>query len=222
MLRIIIADAELQLIPESMYHDSAIRRMALKNNKKVGETILDSNYMHTSIDKYFHGESNRRGRPDIIYIFLQVALESILNKYKKLEIYVHTRENYIININPETNLPKSYNRFIGLIEDLYRKKSIESNGKTLLSIKRQKITEFLDTLDGEICLLSPHGEEANISGVISTDNINVIIGGFSQGDYISDLYSKYKAYKIFESELTIWSVGMEVIAQYERYINILK
>ena len=221
MLRLIIADAELQTVPENMARDRAIRNIAEKNHKKPTEMLLDSNYMHTTIDKYFPGESNRRGRPDIIYIFLEVAMESILNKNKMLDVYVHTRGNYIIHINSETKLPRSYNRFQGLIEDLFKKRSINYNGNELLSMREGAIIPFLKNLDGKTVALSPEGTSSSLSAIINQDNLNVIIGGFSQGDYISDIYGNFPAYKIFNEELTIWSVGMEVISQYERYASLL-
>ncbi|EQB73971.1 MAG: ribosome biogenesis protein [Ferroplasma sp. Type II] len=221
MLRLIIADAELQTVPENMARDRAIRNIAEKNHKKPTEMLLDSNYMHTTIDKYFPGESNRRGRPDIIYIFLEVAMESILNKNKMLDVYVHTRGNYIIHINSETKLPRSYNRFQGLIEDLFKKRSINYNGNELLSMREGAIIPFLKNLDGKTVALSPEGTSSSLSTIINQDNLNVIIGGFSQGDYISDIYGNFPAYKIFNEELTIWSVGMEVISQYERYASLL-
>ena len=221
MLRLIIADAELQTVPENMARDRAIRNIAEKNHKKPTEMLLDSNYMHTTIDKYFPGESNRRGRPDIIYIFLEVAMESILNKNKMLDVYVHTRGNYIIHINSETKLPRSYNRFQGLIEDLFKKRSITYNGNELLSMREGAIIPFLKNLDGKTVALSPEGTSSSLSTIINQDNLNVIIGGFSQGDYISDIYGNFPAYKIFNEELTIWSVGMEVISQYERYASLL-
>ena len=221
MLRLIIADAELQTVPENMARDQAIRNIAVKNHKKPTEMLLDSNYMHTTIDKHFPGESNRRGRPDIIYIFLEVAMESILNKNKMLDVYVHTRENYIIHINSETKLPRSYNRFQGLMEDLFKKRSINYNGNELLSMREGAIIPFLKNLDGKTVALSPEGTSSSLSTIINQDNLNVIIGGFSQGDYISDIYGNFPAYKIFNEELTIWSVGMEVISQYERYASLL-
>jgi rRNA small subunit pseudouridine methyltransferase Nep1 len=155
MLRLIIADAEFQTVPENMARDWAIRNIAKKNHKKSQEMLLDSNYMHTTIEKYFPGESNRRGRPDIVYIFLEMAMESILNKNKMLDVYIHTRDNYIIHINRETNLPRSYNRFQGLMEDLFKKRSIEYNGTELLSMKEEKIIPFLKNLDGKTIALSP-------------------------------------------------------------------
>ncbi|HIH60664.1 MAG TPA: 16S rRNA methyltransferase, partial [Ferroplasma sp.] len=204
MLRLIIADAELQTVPENMARDRAIRNIAEKNHKKPTEMLLDSNYMHTTIDKYFPGESNRRGRPDIIYIFLEVAMESILNKNKMLDVYVHTRGNYIIHINSETKLPRSYNRFQGLMEDLFKKRSINYNGNELLSMREGAIIPFLKNLDGKTVALSPEGTSSSLSTIINQDNLNVIIGGFSQGDYISDIYGNFPAYKIFNEELTIW------------------
>ncbi len=222
MLRLIIADAELQLIPEKMWKDRAIRNMAEKNHKKPSEMLLDSNYMHTSIEKYYPGESNRRGRPDIVYLFLEMATESILNKNKGLEIFIHTRDNFIIHIDGETNLPRSYNRFQGLIEDLFRKRSIEYNGTELLSMREEKLIPFLKGLDGKTIALSPDGKESRLSEIIDNKNLNVVIGGFSQGDYISDIYSNFSAYRIFNEELTIWSVGMEVISQYERFTSLVE
>ncbi|WP_337860191.1 16S rRNA methyltransferase [Ferroplasma sp.] len=222
MLRLIIADAELQTVPENMAKDKAIRNIAEKNHKKPSEMLLDSNYMHTSIERFFPGESNRRGRPDIIYIFLEMAMESILNRDKMLEVYVHTRDNYIIHINSETKLPRSYNRFQGLMEDLFKKRSIEYNGNELLSMKDGNIVPFLKGLDGKTIALSPDGNDSSLSGIISNNNLNVVIGGFSQGDYISDIYGNFPAYKIFNQELTIWSAGMEVISEYERYTKLIK
>ena len=221
MLRLIIADAELQLIPEKMWGDHAIKNIAEKNHKKPGEVLLDSNDMHTSIEKYYPGESNRRGRPDIVYLFLEMATESILNKRGGLDIFIHTRDNFIMHINGNTNLPRSYNRFEGLIEDLFRKKSIEYNGTELLSLREEKLIPFLKGLDGKTIALSPDGKESKLSDIIIDENLNVVIGGFSQGDYISDVYSHFKAYRIFDEELTIWSVGMEVISQYERFTSMV-
>jgi len=221
MLRLIIADAELQTVPAKMAKDRSIRSIAEKNHKNPAEMLLDSNYMHTTIEKFYPGESNRRGRPDIIYIFLEMAMESILNKNNMLDVYVHTRDNFIIHINNQTKLPRSYNRFQGLMEDLFKKRVIEYNGTELLSMQEGEIIPFLKNLDGKTIVLSPDGKESSLSGIISDKDLNVVIGGFSQGDFISDLYGNFPSYKIFREELTIWSVGMEIISQYERFTSLL-
>ncbi|WP_297215522.1 16S rRNA (pseudouridine(914)-N(1))-methyltransferase Nep1 [Thermoplasma sp.] len=221
MLHLIIADAELETIPEQMTEDPAIRRFAKKRNKKVEKIILDSNYMHTSIDRYFPNESKRRGRPDIIYLLLEMAQESILNHKNQLRTYIHTRNNKVIKISPITRMPKSYNRFIGLFEDLFDKKIITNSGKKLLSIEDSNLLDLINSInvDRKI-LLHPKGEMKKPSEIVDKSDMLVVIGGFSEGDFLSDISYMQEKYAIFDQELTIWSVANEVIANYERAIGL--
>ncbi|BAB60359.1 hypothetical protein [Thermoplasma volcanium GSS1] len=222
MLHLIVADSELETIPEEMLDDPGVRRFAKKRNKRVDRMILDSNYMHAFIDKYYPGESKRRGRPDIIYILLEMAQESILNRKNLLRTYIHTRNDFVIKISPITRMPKSYNRFIGLFEDLFEKEIITNNGKTLLSLERMKLDELLESLKKDrTILLHPKGEFKKPSEFISTEDIAAIIGGFSEGDFRSDVSNIPEKYSIFRDELTIWSVGLEIVASYERAIGLL-
>ncbi len=222
MLNLVIADAELETIPSEMINDPVVRRFAKNRNKKVEDMILDSNYLHTSIDKYFPSMSKRRGRPDIIYILLQVTQESILNRKNMLRTYIHTRNNLVININPLTRIPKSYNRFIGLFEDLFRKKTIGPKDKVLLSLHEEKLPDLVSGINsGKNIVLTPRGKFAKPKDFINEKNITLIIGGFSEGDFISDVSGIKDQYSIFQDELTIWSVGFEMIATYERLVDLL-
>ena len=219
MLKILIADAELELIPKEMVDDYSIRLHAKKRKKPAQKILLDSNYMHTAIDRHFPGESNRRGRPDIIYHLLAVVMESILNKKGGLRVWIHTRNNLVIEMSPDTRLPKSYNRFVGVFEDLFEKGEIKYEDKTLLKIREGDIKQMIG-LSGtkNLKILSPKGKKASIAELVEagTEDISFIIGGFSEGDFISDVYGVAESFSIFEEELTIWSVAMEAIAQYER------
>lgn len=223
MLTIIIADAELETIPEKMQHDRAIRNIARDRKKDVSELLLDSNYMHTSIDRYFPGESSRRGRPDIIYILLQVVMESILNKNEGLRIYIHTRNDFVIDVAPYARLPKSYNRFVGLMEKLFVSGEISDAGRYLLKLEKGAISECIRSKGtGKIVIFSPIGNEAKLAELFNgPGDYTAIIGGFSEGDFISDVYSLGDAYSIFKEELTIWSVASEVITQYERSVGLV-
>ncbi len=222
MLNLVIADAELETIPSEMIGDPVVRRFAKNRNKKAEDMILDSNYLHTSIDKYFPSMSKRRGRPDIIYILLQVTQESILNRKNMLRTYIHTRNNEVININPLTRIPKSYNRFIGLFEDLFKKRTIGSGDKILLSLHEEKLADLVSGINSEKnIVLTPRGKFAKPKDFINGKNITLIIGGFSEGDFISDTSGIKDQYSIFQDELTIWSVGFEMIATYERSMDLL-
>ncbi len=219
MLNIVIGDAELEIIPEEMRKDPVLRRIANKNKKDINYMLLDSNYMHSIIEKYYPGKSNRYGRPDIIYIFLEVALESILNRSGNLRVYIHTKRNKVIEINPDVRLPKSYNRFQGLIEDLFRKEKIVYNGNILLEMYDMDLLTLLSRFNN-VVVLSPHGENSKLHDLMY-DDLCMLIGGFSEGDYITNVYKNYRSYSIFKDELTIWSIGMEVITEYERFKGLL-
>ncbi len=217
MLSLVVLDAELETIPEIMMDDYSIRIQAKKRGKSASKMLLDSNFMHAAIERYFPGESSRRGRPDIIFHLLMTSLESILNKKSGLRVIIHTRNNIIIEISPSIRLPKSYNRFVGLMEDLFDKGAVGSQSETLMKVARGNWRDAMSIAGGEPILLSPRGIPRKISEVFHGEGDKaVIIGGFSQGDFISDVYSLGSGISIYPDELTIWSVAMESICQYER------
>ncbi len=224
MLTLVVVDAELELIPPEMLDDHSIRIQAKKRKKPAKKMILDSNFMHGAIERAFPGESTRRGRPDIIFHLLQVALESILNRRGHLAVVIHTRNDIIITINPRIRLPKSYNRFVGLMEDLFDKGVISGQDDVLLKTEAGDWRHALSLGSGQRILLSPKGVNSKIRDIFQGspgDDRTVIIGGFSQGDFLSDVYSLGSGISIYPEELTIWSVAMEVICQYERDFGIL-
>ena len=42
-------------------------------------------------------------------------LDSPLNKAGKLQIFVHTQRNVLIEVHPQTRLPRTFSRFSGLM-----------------------------------------------------------------------------------------------------------
>ncbi|MEM0154996.1 MAG: 16S rRNA methyltransferase [Thermoplasmataceae archaeon] len=222
VLTIVIADAELETVPIEMREDYSIQKISRERKKRPENMILDSNFMHASIERYFPGESRRRGRPDIIHILMLVALESILNKIGSLRIMIHTRNNLIIDVSPETRIPRAYNRFIGLFEKLFSERKIVADGKALLSIRDGTVHDALGKSAQHVVVLAPGGEISSVSEVVrEPGDLVVVIGGFSEGNYKSDL-GQYGRRTIFREELTIWSVAMEVITEYERKNDFMK
>ncbi|HEU12835.1 MAG TPA: 16S rRNA methyltransferase, partial [Euryarchaeota archaeon] len=107
MLHIVLADSELETVPKELWSHPSVSKQARRRGKRPGNMVLDSNFHHAAISRYFPGEENRRGRPDIVQYFLLNTLESPLNIYGKLSVYVHTRKNQVIFVDPATRLPKS-------------------------------------------------------------------------------------------------------------------
>ena len=216
MLQLNIIDSELELVPEKMCDDYQIRKIANTRNKRPEEMILDSNYMHGAIDRAYPGKSNRIGRPDIFYHLLNVTQDSILNRLGYLETVIHTKNDEIIRINSETRMPKSYNRFIGLMEKLLKNGKLESpDGKVLMYVEKGKWNS-MDHDDYGRILLSPKGKKTRPSGIFrNKNNYSVFIGGFSEGDFVSPVYRELEPISIFDDELTIWTVGWEIISSME-------
>lgn len=54
-------------------------------------------------------------RPDITHQCLLMLFDSPLNRAGLLQVYVHTHNNVLIEINPQTRIPRTFKRFAGLM-----------------------------------------------------------------------------------------------------------
>jgi len=221
MLTIILAESELELIPSQITSHPAVTSYAKQRNKKPKGLILDSSFHHSAMKELPEGA--RRGRPDIVHIFLLNSLESILNKKGKLKIIIHTRNNEAIFIDSKTRLMRSYHRFIGLFEQLFEKKKIVTEEKTLIELREnislEKIIEsenhdFIITFSENGKIVELHNYLTNLKNK-KIKNILCIIGGFPHGDFHSDI-SKYSddVISIFEEKLNAWSVTNELLTDF--------
>lgn len=220
MLHIILADSEIELVPEELWNHPSVISTAQKRGKKPRNILLDSNFHHSAIKEFFPGEENRRGRPDIVHYFLLNALESPLNIKNLLRVYVHTRNNETIFIRPDTRIPKSYNRFVGLMEDLFHNSYVPSRKEPLIWIERMDVLELIYKIGAKnITVFSPSGKRNKLQDILENDH-TIIIGGFPSGSYRSNL-DNFESVSIFEKELTAWVVAYEVIANYELKFSII-
>eukprot|EP00794_Sanderia_malayensis_P014420 gene14420-15927_t len=99
---------------------------------------------HKSILKK-HGRDLSSARPDITHQCLLMLMDSPLNRAGLLQVYVHTMKNVLIEINPQTRIPRTFDRFCGLMVQLLHQLSIQaSNGKQkLLKVIKNPITDHL-------------------------------------------------------------------------------
>src|SRR5207245_9021415 len=85
-------------------------------------------------------------RPDLVYFLLLEACSIPLYFEKKLNVFVHTIDDKVIFVGQNVRLPKSYHRFVGLIEKLYSTGKIEEDSKTLLEIKNMDFASLMDKI----------------------------------------------------------------------------
>ena len=201
MLTVVIAETELELVPVSICDHPVIKKSARKRGKNCEDMLLDSNFHHTAMRKL--EDSKRRGRPDILHIILLCALESVLNRQGNLTTYIHTRNDEIISVNPETRIPRSYNRFCGLMEQLLQNGVVED----FFHLEKKPLQEFLENLPDEKIVLHREGDN-----LILEEDLVCIVGGFPHGDFMTEL--KYPRYKIADERLPAWTVVCELVVRY--------
>ncbi|KUH33564.1 16S rRNA methyltransferase [Thermococcus celericrescens] len=218
MLHLVIAEAELELVPKAILDHPAVVNHARRRGKRPDEILLDSTYHHAAIKKLPDGE--RRGRPDIVHICLLNALESIANKEGLLRVYVHTRNDEVIHIKPETRIPRNYNRFVGLMESLFRDRVVP-RGLELLRIEEKSLGELVEELNPDgVFVMHEEGKPTKPKdfGKIlgGLENPLVIVGGFPHGDFRGE--TPGEKISIYEAPLMAWAVVNEVIINFEHWV----
>ncbi|KAM3913490.1 ribosomal RNA small subunit methyltransferase NEP1 [Leptodactylus fuscus] len=84
-------------------------------------------------------------RPDITHQSLLMLLDSPLNRAGLLQVYIHTQKNVLIEVNPQTRIPRTFPRFCGLMVQLLHKLSVRAadGPQKLLKVIKNPITDHL-------------------------------------------------------------------------------
>ena len=84
-------------------------------------------------------------RPDITHQCLLMLMDSPLNRAGLLQVYIKTEKNVLIEINPQTRIPRTFKRFAGLMVQLLHKFSIRANETStkLMKVIKNPITDHL-------------------------------------------------------------------------------
>ncbi len=215
VLTLVLADAELELVPAALAGHPAVRTSAKRRGRSPSAILLDSSLHHPALKKFPEGE--RRGRPDIAHLFLLLCLDSVLNARKELRTLIHTRNNDVIRIAPETRIPKNYPRFVGLIEDLFQRGAVPE-GKPLLTLDRGvPLKKLLSEFAAPKWVFREGGEHvslwqefANLDG-----DLVAVVGGFPHGDFRSPVAELCdRVVSIHDEPLRAWTVTSEILVAY--------
>jgi rRNA small subunit pseudouridine methyltransferase Nep1 len=211
MLSLIIADSEIELIPEEIIHHPLIVRRAREKRREPAQMILNSNYDHRAMRALESGD--RRGRPDIAHICLLVALDSIPNREGDLRTYVHTRHDSVLTFDSSTRIPRSQLRFYGVVEGILA----TAQGTKFIDYSRMKLVDLVGSIgpDLSICL-TPAGESIDLSeGMAGNENIVAIVGGFPRGEFISPVERIVNRMVSLDGDsLDAWTAVAETISAY--------
>lgn len=83
-------------------------------------------------------------RPDIVHQCLLQLMDSPLNKSGHLQVFIHTRQDVLIEVHPSTRIPRTYKRFAGLMVQLLHKMSIRASvgSEKLLRVIKNPVTNY--------------------------------------------------------------------------------
>ncbi len=227
MLTLVIAEAALELVPRELHRHPSVRAHAKRKGKQPGEIILDRTYHHAAM-RQLKGfpEPDRRGRPDIVHFSLLEALGSPLNLSGQLRCYVQTWQEKMIMIDPKVRLPRNYDRFVGLVEQLFAVGAVPENGPALLTLRYEKLADLLrENKASPVILLSRAGRTETMEVIVKIlsqePNPTVLVGGFPHGRFTRETMSLAKeTISIDRDPLEAWTVISRLVYEFERAIGL--
>lgn len=216
-LTIILTECGLELIPEEIKSNPAIKKSIKENS--YSSKLLDNALHHSAMGKL--KDAAKRGRPDIAHICLLNALGSPLNKSGHLVLYLHTINNKIYEINTDIKIARNYNRFKGLMAKLLIEDEIRAENIVLIS----KINKDLDGLltsisNNEIILFSRKGKliknHFELFEKSLSKNYVIFLGCFQKGSFSKEILSlSNKIMSISNYALDAWVALNKIISYYE-------
>jgi len=219
MLTLVLAETELELIPPELLHHPAVIGHARQRGKEPACIILDSNYHHAAMTGL--PEGRRRGRPDMAHLFLLTALESVANKQGTLKVIIHTRNDEMITVHPGTRIMRNYERFLGLMEQLFEKVAVPDENHPLLELHHNMtLAQIVEETDaGLVIAFSKTGTPTTLSDYFkkhSNKDIVCLIGGFPSGSFHTDITTiTTEILSLHPEMLPVWTVTSEILVNYE-------
>ncbi|XP_011211859.1 ribosomal RNA small subunit methyltransferase NEP1 [Bactrocera dorsalis] len=147
-------------------------------------------------------------RPDITHQCLLMLFDSPLNRAGLLQVYVRTEKNVLIEINPQTRIPRTFKRFAGLMVQLLHKFSVRASDTSamLMKVIKNPITDHLPvgckkyamSFSGKLVancrdLVPRVQENGENTEELAEEPIALIVGAFAHGvlnpDYSEGLFS---------------------------------
>ncbi|XP_017782424.1 PREDICTED: ribosomal RNA small subunit methyltransferase NEP1 [Nicrophorus vespilloides] len=134
-------------------------------------------------------------RPDITHQCLLMLLDSPLNRAGLLQVYIHTKNNVLIEVNPQTRIPRTFKRFAGLMVQLLHKFAVRASDSSmkLLKVIKNPVTDHLPVGVKKIAMSFSSKVTPCRELVPTEEPIAIVIGAMAHGkidlDYTEDTIS---------------------------------
>jgi len=224
LLILILAESALETIPKQLWNHPAVQKYSKLRRKHPRFLLLDRSFHHSAMKTL--RQNMKRGRPDIVHFALLEALGSPLNKENLLRIYVHTINDYVIAVNPQTRLPRNYGRFQGLMEQLFETGKVPPKGTALLTLQHKTLPQLIQEVKPSyITAFSRIGTRKTLEEtalkLASKKRPAILVGGFPRGHFTSSTLKLADELTCIDLEmLETWTLVSRVIYEYERALSL--
>ena len=185
---IILEQASLETVPRRYWGDESCRKVQERFGILPEAQILDDNY-HSKIVRKLP-EYEKRGRPDIVHFALLDITSTPAYQEELVQPIIHTINNETVFLKGQVRLPRTLERFNGVLSKVLRNK-MEKEEERLFSLeKEQPISALVESLHPfrTICL-STEGLLRKLRDVLSpgpghTEKPTIfLVGGFARGHF---------------------------------------
>lgn len=135
-------------------------------------------------------------RPDITHQCLMMLMDSPLNRAGLLQVYIHTTNNILIEVHPQTRIPRTFDRFCGLMVQLLHKLSVRAADASLKLMKviKNPVTNYFPPGCKRLCMSFGATEVVMPKAIAPLDEpVVCVIGAMAHGsvdvDYTEKSYS---------------------------------
>lgn len=227
-ISLILAESALEIVPAGLRSHPSVTAHAHRLRHSPSEILLDNSW-HYAAMKGIDDES-KRGRPDLVHIAVVTATATPMYKHHGLGLYVHTIRDDTIHFGSNVRVPKSYHRFAGLIERLYKEGRIlagTSHGPqdVLLEMRRnQTVKQLLEEKRfSKVIGLSSKGIVPSspfpYADIIqkTPDNAAIVVGGFQKGQFSDSVAACLEeTYSVDSEPLEAHVVIARLLYEYEK------
>jgi rRNA small subunit pseudouridine methyltransferase Nep1 len=230
MLTLILAESSIERVPSQLRKHPSVIAHARRRRRDPASLILDRTYHHSAMMTMKDGSLSeglaKRGRPDIAFHVLLQALGSPLNREGLLRTYIHTVDDNVIDIDPTLRPPRNYDRFIGILEQLYDQKSVPPDERPLLSIRQCTLPRLVEEVAASMTVaFSTAGKPASMkdacSSLVHARTPVVLIGGFARSHFKqSTSQLADHTFSVDKEPLDAWVVAARLIYEYECRIGL--
>jgi rRNA small subunit pseudouridine methyltransferase Nep1 len=124
-------------------------------------------------------------------------------------------------VHPETRIMRNYERFLGLMEQLFETHAVPDEKHPLLELQQHMtLQHVIEETDADIAVaFSKTGTPIKLQEYFkkhSKKNIVCIIGGFPSGSFHTDITTiATDIISLYPEMLPVWTVTSEILVNYE-------